>query len=107
MDRSRSPAANEAKQRYATLSLFPDDREVPAEAVDSIQGEAEQDGVAPPAGPWELLAGLAPSYQTGTDRARRQEDTVQMQVEVIKYPCNPLKQSCDYYRQYDQNNAVN
>lgn len=37
MDRSRSPAANEAKQRYATLSVFPDDREVPAEAVDSIQ----------------------------------------------------------------------
>lgn len=28
---------DEAKQRYATLSVFPDDREVPAEAVDSIQ----------------------------------------------------------------------
>src|ERR1700758_1182013 len=28
---------DEAEQRYATLSLFPDDREVPAEAIDSIQ----------------------------------------------------------------------
>jgi hypothetical protein len=35
---------DEAEQRYATLSLFPDDREVPAEAIDSIQvklGEME------------------------------------------------------------------
>jgi Transposase DDE domain len=28
---------DEAEQRYTTLSLFPDDREVPAEAIDSIQ----------------------------------------------------------------------
>ncbi len=28
---------DEAEQRYATLSLFPDDRGVPAEAIDSIQ----------------------------------------------------------------------
>ena len=28
---------DEAEQRYATLSLFPDDRQVPSEAVDSIQ----------------------------------------------------------------------
>jgi transposase len=28
---------DEAEQRYSTLSLFPDDREVPAEAIDSIQ----------------------------------------------------------------------
>lgn len=48
-----------------------------------------------------------PSHQTSTDRAGRQEDVVQMQVEVIKYPCNSLKQSCDDYRHYDQNNAIN
>jgi hypothetical protein len=28
---------DEAEQRYSTRSLFPDDREVPAEAIDSIQ----------------------------------------------------------------------
>ena len=28
---------DEAEQRYATLGLFPDDREVPAEAIDSIR----------------------------------------------------------------------
>lgn len=48
-----------------------------------------------------------PSHQTSTDRACRQEDVVQMQVEVIEYPCNSLKQSCDEYGYYDQNNAVN
>jgi hypothetical protein len=48
-----------------------------------------------------------PSHQTSTDRACRQEDAVQMQVEVIKHPGNSLKQSCDYYRHYDQNNAIN
>ena len=50
---------------------------------------------------------LSPSHQTSTDRTCREEDAVQMQVEVIKYPCDPLKQSCDYHRQYDQNNAIN
>src|SRR6516225_811340 len=33
---------DEAEQRYATLSLFPDDREVPAEAIDSIQVKLSQ-----------------------------------------------------------------
>ena len=28
---------DEAEQRYTTLSLFPDDRELPADAVDSVQ----------------------------------------------------------------------
>src|SRR5215469_205798 len=28
---------DEAEQRYATMSLFPDDREVPADAIDSVQ----------------------------------------------------------------------
>jgi hypothetical protein len=33
---------DEEQQEYANLNLFPDDREIPADAVDSLQGESER-----------------------------------------------------------------
>ena len=51
---------DEAQQRYVTLSLFPDDQEIPAEAVDSParRDEAERNGTTPPASLRQLLAGM-------------------------------------------------
>ena len=49
---------DESEQRAATLSLFPEDREIPADALDGVQVELRETGVAPAAGVWQLLVGV-------------------------------------------------
>jgi hypothetical protein len=55
---------DDAEQRYSTLSLFPDDREVPAEAIDSIQVKLREMELRR-ARLWELLAGVSPVAAVG------------------------------------------
>jgi hypothetical protein len=39
---------DEEQQEYSNLSLFPDDREIPADAVDSLQGKLSSLELQPP-----------------------------------------------------------
>ena len=49
---------DEDEQRFTTMSLFPDDREVPADALDSVQVKLKWAGVAAAADLRQLLAGM-------------------------------------------------
>src|SRR5450631_2691723 len=49
---------DEQQQRLTSLSLFAEDRPVPADAVDSVQGEVERDEAGAGAALWQLLAGV-------------------------------------------------
>jgi hypothetical protein len=49
---------DEDEQDYRTMCLFPDDREVPADALDSIQVKLRRPGIAAAAHVWGLLAGV-------------------------------------------------
>src|SRR4051795_1345353 len=48
---------DEENQSYRNISLFPDDRELPAEAVDSIQVRLSGPGVEASPSLWQMLAG--------------------------------------------------
>ena len=56
---------DEEQQDYANLSLFPDDREIPAAAVDSLQSENERSGAPPSSVVRQLLVGLRVVAATG------------------------------------------
>jgi len=49
---------DEQQQHYTNLSLFPDDREIPADAIDSPAGESQRAGVEAATHLRQLLAGL-------------------------------------------------
>lgn len=57
---------DEAEQRYTSLSLFPDDRELPADAVGSLQVRLSGLGVEASAHVRQLLAGLRTLAAIGT-----------------------------------------
>src|SRR5438876_9479039 len=50
---------DEKEQCYTTMSLFPDDREIPADSLDSVQvSKVERTGTAATADLRQLLAGV-------------------------------------------------
>ena len=55
----------EDEERYATMSLFPDDRQLPADALDSVQVKLSGAGTAAAASVRQLLAGLRTVASTG------------------------------------------
>ena len=59
---------DEVEQRAASLSLFPEDRALPADALGWRAGEVEGDGVAAAAGVWQLLAGVRAVAAVGVER---------------------------------------
>ena len=49
---------DEAEQRARRLDLFPEDREIPADALDGVQVKLGEMELRRPRGVWQLLAGL-------------------------------------------------
>ena len=57
---------DENEHRYATVSLFPDDQPIPADAVDSIPGEVAGARTAAAESVRQLLVGLCAVASTGS-----------------------------------------
>ena len=56
---------DEAEQRYTTMSLFPEDREIPADVLDSAQIRLSGAGAEAATSVWQLLGGLRTVLASG------------------------------------------
>src|SRR5437660_48675 len=53
---------DEAEQRYTTMSLFPEDREIPADAVDSVQVKLSGLELRRPTAGWLASCGISSGW---------------------------------------------
>ncbi len=76
---------DEAEKRYAMLSLFPDDREVPAEAIDSIQVKLSEMELHRPRAFGNCWLGCHLWQQLGLDEFWRQRLSVGVERETVAW----------------------
>lgn len=76
---------DEAEQRYATLSLFPDDREVPAEAIDSIQVKLSEMELRRPRAFGNCWLGCHLWQQLGLDQFWRERLGADVERETVSW----------------------
>jgi len=76
---------DEAEQRYATLSLFPDDREVPGEALDSIQVKLSEMELRQPRAFGNCWLGCYLWRRLGLDEFWRERLAVGVQRETVPW----------------------
>jgi hypothetical protein len=76
---------DEAEQRYSTLSLFPDDRELPSEAIDSIQVKLSEMELRQPQAFGNCWLGCYLWRQLGLDVFWRERLSVEVQRETVPW----------------------
>src|SRR5215831_12778042 len=76
---------DEAEQRYSTLSLFPDDRQVPAEAIDSIQVKLSEMELRQPRAFGNCWLGCYLWRRLGLDEFWRERLAVGVQRETVPW----------------------
>jgi DDE family transposase len=76
---------DEAEQRYATLSLFPDDREVPREAIDSIRVKLSEMELRQPRAFGNCWLGCYLWRQLGLEEFWRERLSVGVQRETVPW----------------------
>jgi DDE family transposase len=76
---------DEAEQRYSTLSLFPDDREVPREAIDGIQVKLSEMELRQPRAFGNCWLGCYLWRQLGLDQFWRERLSVGVQRETVPW----------------------
>ena len=76
---------DEAEQRYSTLSLFPDDREVPREAIDSIQVKLSEMELRQPRAFGNCWWGCYLWRQLGLEEFWRERLSAEVQRETVPW----------------------